>query len=422
VISEQGPGSPAAVPGATPGASGTAPAAPGGAPAAAQPAGGRAPALALGAASLRVEPVRAARDLDAFLALPWRIYAGDPAWVPPLLSEQRKALDRRRHPFHLHAEVECYLARRDRRVVGRIAAIVNRQHLQFHGERAGFFGLFESEPDPEVAAALLRAAEDAVRRRGMERIRGPMNFSTNDEVCSPGVLVEGHDRPPAVLMAHTPPYYAGLLEAAGYRKAKDLLAYWLDGPEPPERLVQGVARAQRAEGIEIRPLNLRRFQDEVRTIQEIYHSAWEKNWGFVPMTAEEFEHLARELRPLVHPRLCLIAEVRGEPAGFALALPDYNQVLRRLDGRLGPIGLVKFLWYRRRIDAARVLTLGLKPQYRRTGLDAMLYLRLFQEGPRIGYTRAECSWILEDNWDMRRGLERLGARVHKVYRVYEKEL
>jgi GNAT superfamily N-acetyltransferase len=224
------------------------------------------------------------------------------------------------------------------------------------------------------------------------------------------------------MMAHTPPYYAALLERAGYSKARDLLAYWLEGVAPPERLLNALDRVRQRSGFVIRPIELRRFDREVALVQEIYNAAWVRNWGFVPMTAAEIHHLARQLRPVVNPKLCVIAEIAGEPVGFALELPDFNQALRRINGRLLPFGLVKLLWYRRSIDAARVVTLGLKPAYRHQGLAAMLIAHLWQEGVRAGYPRGECSWILEDNWEMRRGLDRIGGVVYKTYRVYEKPL
>ncbi|HEX7050395.1 MAG TPA: hypothetical protein VF188_09360 [Longimicrobiales bacterium] len=368
-----------------------------------------------------IRPVRTGTELRRFIHLPWRIYADDPAWVPPLLMDVKSVLDRKKHPFHRHADAEYFLAWRGDEVVGRIAAVVNHRHNEFHGEKTGFFGFFECLDDPDAAGALLERAEAWLRERGQERVRGPLSFSTNEEMGL-GLLIDGYAKPPVVMMAHTPRYYPRLVESAGYAKCKDLLAYWLDGPKPPERLVQGVRRLERKEGIRIRPLDMRQFKAEVGRIKEIYNSAWERNWGFVPMTDEEFEHLAHQLKPVVNPRLCLLAEVRGEPVGFSVALPDYNQVLKHLNGRLFPFGIIKLLWYRRKIDAARVLTLGLKPGYRRMGLDAMLYLRTFEEGVAAGYTRAECSWILEDNWEMRRGLERLGARIYKTYRLYEKTL
>ncbi len=372
-------------------------------------------------AAVTVRPVTSRAELDRFIRLPWRIYAGDPVWVPPLLGDLRTVLDRRKHPYHQHADVEYFLAWRGDEVVGRIAATVNHRHNEFHAEKTGFFGFFECIDDAGVARALLEAAEAWLRARGMERVLGPMSFSTNEE-SGLGMLVDGFDRPPVVMTAHSPRYYPALVEAAGYVKAKDLLAYWMDDPDPPERLVRGVARIQRQEQIHVRSLEMKDFAGEVARIKAIYNSAWERNWGFVPMTDAEFDYLARQLKPVVNPKLCALAEVRGEPVAFALALPDFNQALKHVNGRLFPFGIFKILWHQRKIHRIRVLTLGIVPGYRKKGIDAMLYLHIFREGVRAGFDQAECSWILEDNWDMRRGLERMGARVYKTYRIYEKTL
>jgi GNAT superfamily N-acetyltransferase len=366
-----------------------------------------------------VTPVRTHCDLRQFLKLPWRLYRGNPLWTPPLLVEQKRLLNRRKHPFHQHADVEYFLARQGGDVVGRIAAIVNHQYVHFHQEATGFFGFFESVNDQRVAAALLNTAEQWVASYGMQRICGPMNFSTNEE-C--GLLIDGFQYPPTIMMPYNLPYAQRLIESTHYVKAKDLLAYALDDPTPPERLVRGVASLQQRYDITIRPINLKRFHDDVASILDVYNSAWERNWGFIPLTPAEIDNLARQLRWIGHPSFCLLAETKGEPVGFALALPDYNQALRRINGRLLPFGLLKLLWYRRQITTARVLTLGLKPGFRGMGVDAMLYLRLWQEAPKQGYSLVECSWILEDNWPMRRGLERIGARRYKTYRIYEKAL
>jgi GNAT superfamily N-acetyltransferase len=369
-----------------------------------------------------VVPVAGRADLERFLRLPWRIYAADPLWVPPLLADVRAALDPARHPFHEHAEVASFLARRGSLPVGRIAAVVNRAHNEFHGDTVGFLGLFEAIDDQGVADALFDAAAAWLSARGMTSVQGPMNLSTNEEVCSPGVLVDGWHRPPVIMMGHAPPYYQRLFERAGFVKAKDLLAYWLEGREPPPRLSRAYDRLLRDGSTRIRSLDMRRFDDEVATIQRIYNSAWERNWGFVPMSAAEIEHMARQLRPVANPRLCAIAEVDGEAVGFALGLPDYNMALRHVNGRLFPFGVLKLLWYRRRIDAARTITLGLKPGFRNRGLDAAMINHIYLQGNAAGMWRSECSWILEDNWDMRRGLERIGAVADKTYRIYEKPL
>ena len=372
------------------------------------------------ASGVEIRPVSGRRDLRAFLRLPWRIYAEDPQWVPPLLSEVAKVLDRSKHPFHAHAEVEYYLARRNGEVVGRVAASVNHRFNDFHHARIGNFGFFECVDDVEVARALLHAAESWSRGHGMRALQGPYNFSTNDELCSPGVLVQGFAYPPVLMMGHTPPYYAALLEACGFVKAKDLLSYWLAAEAPPERLLEGVVRLRSRQKVVLRPLNLKDLAGDIRRIKEVYHSAWERNWGFVPMTDAELDHMASSIKPVLDPRFCVIAEVEGDPVGFALQLPDLNQAFAHMNGRLLPLGWLKFLSYRRKIDQARVLTLGVKPGYRRKGLDTMLILHLFSESLMAGYPRGECGWILEDNMPMRRGLERIGGRVYKVYRVYER--
>jgi GNAT superfamily N-acetyltransferase len=373
-------------------------------------------------AGLHVRPVAGRAERERFLRFPWRIYERDPNWVPPLLSDVRAALDPRKHPFHQHAEVATFLAWRDGAAVGRIAAIVNRAHNEFHDDRTGFFGLFECVDEQLVADALLRTAEAWLRERGMDAVQGPMNFSTNEEVCSPGIVVDGFHRPPVILMGHSPPYYRRLMEGAGYEKAKDLIAYWLEGREPPSRIKRAYDRLQRDGSVRLRSLEMKDLAAEIDRIQQVYNSAWERNWGFVPLTAIEIEHMAKHLRPVVNPRLCALAEVNGEVVGFALGLPDYNIALRHADGRLFPLGIFKLLWHRRRIDTARTITLGLKPGFRNRGLDAAMITHIYIEGNSVGIWRSECSWILEDNWDMRRGLERIGAVPDKTYRLYGRTL
>ncbi len=368
-------------------------------------------------------PVRGSRNLDRFIRLPWKLYADDPAWIPPLIMEQRKVLDREKHPFHEHADVEYFLAWRGPEVVGRVAAIINHRYNEFHGTEIGHFGFFESIEDAVVARTLLDAAETWLHERGMHRVEGPFNFSTNDESHSPGILMDGFEHPPFLLMGHARPYYGELVEGAGYEKVMDLLAYWLASNQPPDRLIRGVQRTERAiPGLEIRHLDLKRLDEEVEVIQDIYNSAWEKNWAFVPLTENEIEHLAADLKPIVEPRLCFIAYMDGRPAGFSLTLPNFNQVLRHLDGKLFPFGIFKLFWHRRKIDHARVFTLGLKPDYRGIGLDAILYLKTFLAGQELGIGAGECSWILEDNWPMRRGMEKMEGKVYKTYRVYGKDL
>ena len=371
---------------------------------------------------ISIDPVRNRRDLDHFIRLPWQLYRNDPAWVPPLLFDLKKLLSPKKHPFHQHAEVQYFLARMTGRVVGRIAAVINHQHIEFHNESVGFFGFFESIDDQDVANALFTAAEHWALARGVRRMRGPMSFSTNEE-C--GLLVDGFTTTPAVMMSHHLPYYARLIQAADYDQAKDLFAYLIDLREDatiPERLIRGVQRLQQKQAITIRHIDVNRFEEEIRLLHAIYHHAWEDNWGFVPMTEAEVDLLAHMLRLVADPKLCLIAELDNQPVAFALGLPDYNQALRHINGRLFPFGLFKFLWHKRHIDSLRILLLGTNPDVRVRGLDAMLYLKLWQDVPADGYKLVECSWILEDNWGMRRGLERMGAQIYKTYRIFEKWL
>lgn len=356
------------------------------------------------------------------MKLPWRIYQDDPHWVPPLLGELEKVLDRGKHPFHKHAEAAYFLARKNGEVVGRITASINHLYNEFHETRIGNFGFFECIDDVDVARALLDTAEEWVAERGMTTVQGPMNFSTNEEFSSPGLLIDGFDTPPVVMMSHNPRYYPALLEACGYGKAKDLLCYWVDGDEIPERLVKSIARISKAQNVAIRTLELKDLDNEIERIKRIYNSAWERNWGFVPMTDAEFEYMAESVKPIIDPELVAIAEIDDEPVGFVLQLRDLNQAFRHMNGRMLPFGWAKFLWYRRKITRTRVLTLGVVPEHRKKGIDASLILETFIRSAKLGCPRGECSWILEDNYAMRHGIERVGGYVYKTYRVYEKPI
>jgi len=356
------------------------------------------------------------------MKLPYRIYRDDPQWVPPLLDELKKVLDKTKHPFHQHADSAYFIARKNGEVVGRITAQINHLGNEFQGTKIGNFGFFECIDELEVARALLDTAYEWVSERGMESISGPMNFSTNDEFSSPGILVDGFDTPPVMLMSHNPPYYAALLEQCGYAKSKDLLSYWCDMTEMPERLVKGIERIGRGQNVKLRTLNMKDLDNEIARIKEIYNSAWERNWGFVPMTEAEFDYMAHSMKPIVNPKLCIIAEIGDEPVGFALQLPDYNVAFKHMNGRMLPFGWAKFLWYKRKIRHTRVITMGVKPEHRKKGLDSMLILQLHIESAKFDMPRGECSWILEDNMPMRRGLERINGVVYKTYRVFEKSI
>ncbi|HEX8832463.1 MAG TPA: GNAT family N-acetyltransferase [Longimicrobium sp.] len=376
------------------------------------------------APAVSIREIGRGESLKPFINLSWTINGGDPNWVPPLRMVFNALVNRDKHPFYQHADVAFFVAERGGTLVGRIAAIANHRANEFHGDTTGFFGLFECIDDTAVARALLDRAAEWLKAKGLTSIQGPFNLSTNDELYSGGVLIDGFDTPPAFMMGHNPPYYGRLMEAAGMVKAKDLVAYWLPHNQPPRRLLEGIERLGRREGWRIRPVNMKRFKEEVGVVMGVYNSAWERNWGFIPMTEAEFDVMAKEFRPVVDPELVLIAETtEGEPIGFMLALPDLNRAIKPLkDGRLFPFGVFKFLWHKRKIRTARLLTLGMKPGYQRSGIGAALYLRCFQQGAANGYENAEASWILEDNGPMRQAMEKIGAYVYKTYRVYERPL
>jgi GNAT superfamily N-acetyltransferase len=372
-------------------------------------------------AAVRVRPLGPKDSLKQFIDLQWRINLPDPQWIPPLprLFMKQKL---RKHPFLQHAAVQLFVAERGGEVVGRIAAVHNKRYNDFHEDRVGFFGLFESEEDQAVADALLNAAAAWLKERGLETMRGPMSFSTNEEIQSPGLLVEGFDTPPVMAMSHNPPYYQRLMEGAGMEKSKDLLAYWII-PTFPERLERGVKRLMEKEEFTLRPVRMKELKAEIARIFSVYNSAWERNWGFVPMTEDEFNYVANDFKQIVDPDLCLIAEKDGEPIGFGLTLPDINQAFKHLrDGRLFPLGLLKFLYYQKKVRTTRIITLGMKPGYQTSGIGAAIYFTTMQVGVRKGYTAGEASWILEDNILMTRPIESLGAKQYKRWRIFDRTL
>ena len=330
-----------------------------------------------------------------------------------------------KNPFFEHAEAEYFLAEREGETLGRIAAISNRLHNETHGDRVGFFGFFECVNDHTVAGALFDRAAEWCRQRGHDRLRGPASFSVNDE-C--GLLVDGFDTPPTLMMPHNPRYYIDLLEHAGFTKAKDLWVYQ-GGSEKgyvpvPERLTHATELIRLRQGITLRPLSMRDFAGEVERIKELYNSAWEKNWGFVPMTEHEIDHLAEQFKPVVIPELVPMAEKDGKLIGFGIALPDLNVVFRKnRSGRLFPV-ILKLLWAlkMKRIRRARILLLGVIPEYQGKGIDAVLYHWIWTKSAERGIYWGEAGWILEDNPAMNAGLEKMTFRVYKTYRLYDRPL
>ena len=357
------------------------------------------------------------KTLREFVELPYTLYRNNSYWVPPLRIAVKELLDRGKHPFYANAEAEFFLARQGGRVVGRIAAIMDRGHNRFHNEEAGFFGFFECVDDAKVAEALLTCAKRWVSERGARFLRGPVNPSTNYE-C--GMLVEGFDSSPMVMMTYNPPYYPQLMERTGLRKAKDLLAYLSSSDQVQlEKIERAARRAFAKTGVRVRPVNMKEFDREVERIWEVYSAAWSRNWGFVPMSREEFQQMGKEMKQILKPELVLIGEVGDRMVGFALALPDINQALKPAGGRLLPTGLLKILYHQRLIKSVRVLALGVVEEHRSSGLAAGFYATLVRNARKLGYGPCEMSWILEDNVLMNRSLEVMGAKRYKTYRIYE---
>jgi GNAT superfamily N-acetyltransferase len=377
----------------------------------------------MSAQPLRVTVATSRADLKLFVDLAWRLYAGDPCWVPPLKKQVREYLDLE-HPFYANgaAEREVYLAWRGTRLVGRIVAIVNRAYNAFHGDRTGFFGFFECEDDPEAAAELVATAGAWVKARGCVALAGPVNPSTNYEA---GLLVHGFNLPPSVMMTYNPPRYAELLEATGLAKAKDLYAYESGvHAKSLERLEKFAERTRKREPqFSERPVIIKQIVSEVAIVRGIYNSAWEKNWGFVPASEVEFDWLAKELKPLVDPPLARIAFMDGEPAGFLLAIPNVNPALAVLNGSMAnPIRVLRAMMIGRRREALRLIIMGVKEQYRLRGIEGVLFYEGLKAALDRGYKTCEYSWILEDNELTKRTVRLMDGVLSKTYRIYAKPL
>ncbi len=385
--------------------------------------------------AVQVRPVQGRRELTQFIKLPARLHEGTP-WVQPLTFERRQFLDRKKNPYFEHAEAEYFLAWRDGKPVGRITAQVDRRWDEFQGGSDGQFGFIDAEDDAEVFRALFGAAEDWVRARGRERLLGPMDFTTNDE-C--GLLVEGYDRAPLILQPWHPPYYRERIEALGYGKAMDLLMWWLNLGEQMyagdsfHPMIHEMARKVTEEhGVTIRDMDKGDLEGELGRFIEVYNSAWERNWGFVPVTEEEVRAQASNLKPVLDERWCYIAERDGEILGASVTLPDNNQVLARMNGRLLPFGWIRFLRGSfspkgintpgAGIDRVRVFALGVKPEHQHLGIAAAFYDRCLKVGKDLNQPRGETGWILEVNEPMNRAMEGMGGKVVKRYRLFERAL
>jgi GNAT superfamily N-acetyltransferase len=371
-------------------------------------------------ARIEVVEVESSSQLRKFINYPNILYRDDPNYVAPLIAERKEFFDRARNPFYKNASVKLFLARRDGDVVGRIATCVNYAHNNYHEEQVGFFGFFDCPDDYDIASTLLKVAMIELKRAGMDKMRGPMSFSTNHE-C--GFLIEGFDSPPTVMITYNQPYLPKLAEKFGLKKVMDLLTFIITKEDPiPERIQRVVDKMAERSRVRLRTLRMREFDREVERINEVYNAAWQYNWGFVPMDQAEFEYTAKNLKQIVDPDLVFIAEYDGQPVAFSLALPDVNQALIHLNGRLFPFGLLKLLWHtkvRSKIESIRMITFGVIPAFQKRGIDSAMYIATYKRAVAKGYKWAELSWMLETNELMVRAAKQMGATPTKKHRIVE---
>ena len=363
------------------------------------------------------------KGLKRFVDLPWKIYNSKdhPQYAPPLRVSVYEALDVKHNPFYKRCDITLFLAEKNGQLVGRIAAIDNRAHNEFHGEKTGFYGFYECMEDKEVSDALFAAAEKWLKARGLVSMRGPMNPSTNHE-C--GLLVRGHSQHTTIMTTWNPKYYETFHDEAGFKGVKDLVGYWSPTEKIanlPRKVISYAEKVQKESGITFRNFDLKNFNRDVEACFDIYNSAWEKNWGFFPMTREEFMFAAKDMKMLLDPNFAFLAEKDGKPAGFMLALPDINHILKRNpSGRLFPLGLVKLLIGKKFLKTVRIITLGVKPEFRGTGIFALFTYEAFQRAKRTKLVGGEPSWILEDNEAMNKPWLDLGAPLYRRWRIYER--
>lgn len=372
---------------------------------------------------VQIVPVQSKKQLAQFIDLPHDLYAKDPNYVPELFIAQQDLLSAKKHPFFKHSQAQAFLAFKGDKLVGRILAIWNNNHNTFNNVLEGQFGFFESINDQEVATKLLETAEHWVKEKGGHTIVGPINLTTND-TC--GLLIDGFDRPPMAMMPYNPPYYIDLITHAGFADKVDLRAYYVTTSTASQRSVLLLDRLEerlKRSGIILRQINLKDFANEAKKIKQVYNKAWDKNLGFVPMTDEEFDHTAKDLKMIVDPKYCIVAEKDNEVIGFALGIPNINEVLIKVKrGRLLPFGIFKLLFGLKKIKTLRVLMLGVIAGYRKLGIEACLYGRIIKNAIPSGIEAAECSWMLDHNYMMNHAIEQINADLYKRYRLYEKAL
>jgi hypothetical protein len=361
------------------------------------------------------------RQLRKFIKFPWTIYRDDPNWVPPLIFDQLQCFTPGKNPYFSHSKAQLFMAFRGEEPVGRISAHENTQHIQIHKDGAGFFGFFECINDQTAANALFDAASNWLRERGTKTMRGPLSFSVNDEV---GLLIDAFDEPPVIRMTYNPPYYTGLIEGYGLQKIQDLYAYAMfESEDLPKRLRDIAVFVLEDPKLVVRPIDARDFKNEKERIKKLYAEAWSENWGAVPLTEEEFDRVVGDFKLIYDRDLSFIAEYDGEPAGLSLVLPDMNQALKKAGGRLFPLGLLKILWHKRKINSWRMPVMGVLEKHRMRGIEAVFCCHTYDAAKKKRhYRKCELSWILESNTAANAVLKKMGARRSKTYRIYEKQL
>lgn len=377
--------------------------------------------MSTGKRTHKITAVKTDKQRKRFIDFPYEHYEGDEHWIAPLKMEQKKLIDEDKNPFFENAEIALFLVEEGEELKGRIAAIIDHRYNEHHNDKTGFFGFFECVDDQTVANLLLKVASDWLRERGRTKMMGPANPSMMDEV---GILVEGFEYDPSIMMPYHKAYYDNLIKNAGLSKAMDLYAFRvtqgtvnLDRMYRAEELVR-----RRIRRLDIREIDLRNLEQEVQIVRHIYNKAWSGNWGFIPLNEEELENLAKDLKLILDPKVAHIAEVDGEPVAFSIGLPDLNQALKHMDGTLFPTGIFKLLWYRRKINRIRTALMGVLPEYQGKGIDALLHKEAIINGKEVGYKSSELSWVLESNKGMISVAEKIGARREKTYRMYSKEL
>jgi len=368
--------------------------------------------------NIRIEKVRTRKELKKFIFFPWRVYKDDPNWIPPLVMDMKERLSKKKNPFFEHADMALFLAYKDNEITGRIAAILDESHNEFHDEKIVFFGHYESFNDIDTATSLLDTVAQWGKEKGMEVLRGPVNPSMNDE-CA--LLIDGFDSPPTVMMTYNPPFYIDLMEKYGLNKAKDLYAFFMNKEHKTIEKVQKIVdKIRKGTSVTLRRVNLKKIGEEAEKIKSVYNNAWERNWGFVPWTEKEMDHMAKKLKLVADPALIILAEDKGKPVGFAFGFPNLNEVIKRINGRLTPLGIIKFLYYRNKIKGMRAVVFGVLKEYRMVGISYLLYSELEKNARERGYEWGETSWQLEDNEPINRFAESIGGKIYKRYRIFEK--